>query len=184
MIEFKFSGLDQALERLRTLPMKVEKKIMRRVLRKAAKPMQKMAKDKIPKDTGDLARSIKVRAKKRSRNEFGVRVGTATGKGETMSGRDLEFGHRIGKRTTITLGKGKNKKTIGTDTRESVQPRPFMRPTFDSLKAATMEAIGVELGRLVEEEASGKDGGEGEAFENPNATKTRKTRQKKPKTAI
>lgn len=92
-------GLLKALAELKTTG---QKSAVKKAMRKAAKPIQKAAQQLAPKRTGQLRRSIKVRAMRRSRVRFGVRVVTSPGKnlftGKTFYGAFQEFGWKTGKR--------------------------------------------------------------------------------------
>lgn len=104
-VTFRLTG-NRRLDRLfQTLPVKVQKKVLRKPLREAAKVIQKQAKRNAPKDTGLLRRSLRVRAGRRSRRfKNTVRIVVITGegffKGETFYGAFQEFGWKLGKRGT------------------------------------------------------------------------------------
>ena len=68
---------DKKLDRaLKAMGPKLTKKILRKAVRRAAKPVLTTARARVPIDEGDLKRSLKIRAMKRSRrNRF--RVGLA-----------------------------------------------------------------------------------------------------------
>ncbi len=103
MIEAKFDVSQTAnlLKELKQLPGKVQRKILVQESRKAAKTyLLGQAKNAVPKQTGALRKSIKVRALKRSRVRVGVRIGMAEKDfaGETFYGSFLEYGWKAGKR--------------------------------------------------------------------------------------
>lgn len=90
---------------LRSLPLKVQKKLSRQATRKSAKEIAlPYAKSRVPVDEGDLLRALVVRAMKRSRNRFGHTVGTKEGayQGDQFYGSFPEYGtkhrqHKSGK---------------------------------------------------------------------------------------
>lgn len=108
MIEAKFDVSQTAnlLKALKQFPGKVQRKILVQESRKAAKTyLLGQAKNAVPKQTGALRKSIKVRALKRSRVRVGVRIGMAEKDftGETFYGSFLEYGWRVGKRSAEQL---------------------------------------------------------------------------------
>lgn len=103
MITAKFdaSQSKNLLRNLKRLPVKIQRKILREESRKTAKAiLLPVAKERVPKQTGALRKSIKVRALKRSTVRTGVRVGYAAKDfaGDTFYGSFLEYGWRVGKR--------------------------------------------------------------------------------------
>lgn len=92
--------------RLNELEPKVRKKIIRQAMRPAMKMIRQDAIARAPRKTGQLRKSIKVRAFKRSRTKIGVSVTTAKGwfKGEAFYGGFQEWGWKQGKRA---LGAGR-----------------------------------------------------------------------------
>lgn len=132
--------------RLKALPGKIAKKLIRRALRSGAKIILAQAKANAPVDTGALKKSLKVRAaKRRGRGSVGVTVSTAEGdfKGDQFYASFIEYGHKRGKRP----GKG------ATDAREEVPARPFMRPAFDEKKQEAVNVISSTLGAGIEQVA-------------------------------
>jgi len=72
---------DKALQKaLNALPITMERKIVTQALRKAAKPVLATAKARCPVKTGALRKSLKLRAIKRRKGNFGVRIMTGTRK--------------------------------------------------------------------------------------------------------
>lgn len=102
-VSFKLTG-DKALDaKFAALPGAMQKRILRDALRPAAKLVLEAAKRSVPRRTGRMAGSLKVRAGKRSRkrpNAVTFIVQTAEGdfKGATYYAAFLEYGHRAGPR--------------------------------------------------------------------------------------
>ena len=95
----KLIGDKRLARKFKNMEPKLQKKILRSSLRKAARPIQQAAKQNVPVQSGDLRRSIKIRAAKRSRrtrNQVGIRISTNSGdnlfQGQTFYGGFLEFG--------------------------------------------------------------------------------------------
>lgn len=78
MIDISMLGDKKLQRQLSKLPARVEKRIVRKALRAAARPVLRAAKQKCPVDTGALKKGLKIRARKRSRKSFGVDVSTPT----------------------------------------------------------------------------------------------------------
>ena len=134
----KLIGGKELDRKLKALPRKVAKKILRQALRAGAKIILAQAKANAPVATGQLKKSLKVRAMKRTRKgTVGFKVQTKAGdfKGDEFYGSFLEYGFRRGKRP----GKG------AEYTREIVPAQPFMRPAFDSKKDEAVAVISKEL---------------------------------------
>lgn len=66
-IRMEIEGLGQLLDNLSNLPTKVEKRVTRKALNRAAKPVVRMAKTLVPRRTGLLRKSIGVRPARISR---------------------------------------------------------------------------------------------------------------------
>jgi len=74
MAKAVFTGLAEVDAKLAKLPGKTQTSILRKAMRKTAKQIQGDAKKNAPKDEGELRRSLKVRAGKRSRRRVSVNV--------------------------------------------------------------------------------------------------------------
>ena len=96
---WQVTGIKEVDAKLAKLPYTIQKKLIRKAMRKAAKPVVATARQLAPKDTGRLSRSIKVKALKRSRKTqhiVGVRIVTGKDlfKGEYYYGGFIEYGTR------------------------------------------------------------------------------------------
>ena len=127
VITAKFTGGDVLAKALRTLPVKVEKQIIREATRAAAEPVLHAAQAKAPVETGLLKSTLRITTSTSSRKgTFKARIqaggkGAEEGKdytGEAFYAPMIEYGHFAGHRR---LG----------GAREWVEPKPFMRPAFD-----------------------------------------------------
>lgn len=75
----RVTGEQDILRRLVTLPVKLQRKVIRQASRKAAKPVRARARALAPVRTGRLRRSIKLRSIRRNRRgRIGVNVLTGT----------------------------------------------------------------------------------------------------------
>lgn len=109
---------DRELNRkLQTLKGPKQKKAVRKASRESLKPLASATSRAAPRRSGLLARSVKVRALKRSRKRVGARVtiGEGSFKGRTFYGGFIELGRKTGKR--------------GSAHRRQVEENDFMRRT-------------------------------------------------------
>ena len=122
--DLNITGLDELLKALQSLPKEVARQAIRKPLREGAKIVLAEAKRNVPKGkTGNLKRSLKVRAGKRKKGTISIRVVTSEGwfKGETYYGGFIEYG--TGERFH------KSGKSVGT-----VEARHFIKRAYDTTK--------------------------------------------------
>ena len=101
---------DEQLDRtLAALEPKLQKRAIRKATRAASKQVLATARQRVPSDEGDLERSLKVRALKRSRNRVGHQVLVSDGlfEGDEFYGGFVEFGtqQRFHKTTGKSVGR-------------------------------------------------------------------------------
>ena len=151
---FKISlkGDKELLKRIEDAPLKMQRALFRGPLKTAAKILLERIKAEVPKGAGDLARSLKVRAIKRSRVRVGyiVRTGKedAVFSGATFYGAFVELGHKIGKRLSkATI------KEFG-DKRGKVQPNAFMLRGLIGARGLVKAVFRNELNRVIAESVS------------------------------
>lgn len=77
-IDVMVFGDKQLQRRLSNLILKLQRKVVRKSLREAARPIHAASKAKCPVLTGRLRKSIKLRAMRRARGRFGMRIITGT----------------------------------------------------------------------------------------------------------
>lgn len=129
-ILLKVLGVRRIDKALADLEPKIQKKILRDGLKAGAKIVADEAKLKVPVDSGDLKKSIKVRAGKRAgRGKIRRTVVTGKGffKGQEFYGGFVEFGTR------------------------KMRARPFMRPAYEAKKKQAKNASIDEINRLVQQ---------------------------------
>ncbi|MEX1040191.1 MAG: HK97-gp10 family putative phage morphogenesis protein [Pirellulaceae bacterium] len=116
------------------LPARIQKAAMRKTMRPAMKIIEKEAKRLAPVETGDLKKSIKVKAMKRSRKHIGIHVIVSDGffKGDQFYAAFHEFGTK----------------------RQDAEP--FMRPAFDNKGKEARDKVLKDMPKIVEQEAKKK----------------------------
>lgn len=136
-IDISILGVPELQKKLAALPWALQRKIMRKALRLAGKPVLATAKAMVPVDTGALKKGLKLRAIKRnSRGIIGVRVTTpsreALGleKDEAYYPAVLEFGIQ-----------GK-------------PAHPYMRPAIETNRSKSLDIIKTEVAKGLEQEAA------------------------------
>lgn len=122
----------------RQMPRKVQKKIVRGMIRRASKPIIKEAKSRVHSVSGNLKRSIGYVEQKPKNGVYQGKVLPRVGEinGRLYKGYHahlVEYGHSV----VVGGKKGKGGKVIGF-----VPPKPFLRPAFDNKKE---EAIKVAI---------------------------------------
>jgi HK97 gp10 family phage protein len=153
------TGLKELDRQLGELPKALGKKIVRKAVREAARPVLADAKAAVPVDSGDLKKSLKLKAFKRSRKRpgtFGIQVCTRSGwfQGKQFYGGMVEFGHKVGKRTNrikrLQKAAARTKRvTAGrllarvalllVDRRQNVKAYPFLGPAGKKNKGTVRE---------------------------------------------
>jgi HK97 gp10 family phage protein len=137
----KILGLEQAIRFMQTVGTDREiKTAMRSGMRKASKVVAARAKQLVPKDSGNLRRSIgSVNA--RDKNNFPAVITGARKAKDGWYAHFVEFGTSgIVQKPT----KGRYKK--GQRYRSDQSPKPFMRPAIDEKQNEAMAIVGIEVG--------------------------------------
>lgn len=128
---------------LQTLPIKIEKNIMRSALRAGANVFKEEVKATIPEKSGELRRSVRVSTR--------IKAGTVTaslkvGGKKAWYWRFVEFGtvaHRIGPKNAKALALAGV--VVGWVHHPGARPKPFMRPAFDSRAGAAIDAVAAQI---------------------------------------
>lgn len=125
-----FAALDRALKEL---PLKIQKKIMGKVVRKGANVVKKEARALVPKDTGRLRKSITVRRQRKSTTK-GKIVDKVTFKKEGWYAHLVEFGHQLVRGGRLG-GRGTGKVV------SHIAAQPFLRPAFDKNRKRIIDVM-------------------------------------------
>lgn len=131
--------LDDAL---RTLPVRIERNILRSALRQGANQFRDEVRTNIPVASGKLRRSVRVSTQSRGSSVFAyVRIGNK----DTFYARFLEFGtqpHGVRKGASVRHGRYQEGML-----NPGLQPRPFARPAFDAKAGQALAAIMAQIRR-------------------------------------
>ena len=144
-------GFAEFEKKLRALPGKVARKVVRQALREGAKIIQAEAKARVPVDSGKLKKSIKVRAaKSRKKGTAAVVVQTGQGdfKGETFYGAFLEYGHKLGARRSSATTKDLRK--------QAADLRQYRKTTGDKRWESTEKSLRDRAKRSYADDQSGR----------------------------
>lgn len=136
----KIEGADELRKALETLPIELQKKVLRKALRRGARPIRDETKRTAPKDTGLLRRSFTVRAlKTRSSGLVGVKITTA---GKAPHAHLVELGTQ--ERTQKTTGRRTGRISPGLH---------FMAKAAETKKDEAVRILSEEIRVGVEREA-------------------------------
>lgn len=140
--DIKITGIKETDNAIKELGKNLSKKIMRKSMREALKPVQQACKQNAPVDRGNLKKAIKIKAMKKSRKGFGVKVEIGEGdfKGDTFYGAFQEWGWKTGKR--------------GSENRHEIKGKGYMRKGFDETKESAKEDAIKKIKKGIEAEAN------------------------------
>lgn len=141
--ETTVTGGRELADLLASLAPNLEKNIMRAALRAGGAVLRKEARDRVPRDGGDLFRSIRITG--RATRE-GVQVSVKAGNAIAYYAHMVEFGTRPHK---ITAKPGSALDVAGNPLRSvehrGARPRPFMRPAAEAGFEAAVAAIQAKI---------------------------------------
>ena len=139
MIKFKMTGLAELDKAVKTLPEKIQKRVLVGALRAGGRVIAKQAKARVPIKFGRLKKNIAVIAGKFERGTAIVYVHT---KPKAWYSHMIEFGtkpHAVAKKSNTSSGKQTGKMHPGG------KAHPYMRPAFDTTHKEVLDAIGQKL---------------------------------------
>lgn len=155
-MEVKVEGLAELRDLLqRKLPYEIQTKALQSTLAKAAQPILKDARSRVPVKSGRLRRAIysfrdKASTKVKAIRLISVRSGRRHGGKDAFYWKWVEFGRgesKVGKKRGAPRG-GARAASLGTPERgwfgkkvKAVAARPFMRPAFESRKMEALETF-------------------------------------------
>jgi len=157
----RLAGDKLTIQALKSLPARVQNKVIRKALKAAAIPIESEAKARAPVDDGNLRDGIGIKPGKRRKGRVSMLVQSSRASGyENFYGGFHEYGyHRmgviyipgVGFRTPKKIGG--TKQVRGGETTTYVPPRPYMRPAFESRRAEATAIAAKVIGAEVQREA-------------------------------
>lgn len=146
------AGLAELDKILKTLPAKIEARVLRGAVRAGAKQFEEEAKSLVPVRSGDLRKSIRVTTRSR-RGE--VKATVTAGNKEAFYAYMVEFG------TSQHFIKPKNRKSLffaglakETVDHPGATPKPFMRPALDRGERPAIDAAVAYIRRRLPKEVA------------------------------
>lgn len=146
------AGLADLDKILKTLPAKIEAKVLRGAVRAGAKKFEEEAKALVPVRSGDLRKSIRVTTRMR-RGE--VKATVTAGNKDAFYAYMVEFG------TSQHFIKPKNRKSLffaglakETVDHPGATPKPFMRPALDRGERPAIDAAVAYIRRRLPKEVA------------------------------
>jgi HK97 gp10 family phage protein len=148
MLVVKFDGDKELEAAFNALAFGAQKKVFRPALRAGGKVILAAIKARVPRLTGNLAKSLKLRSQKRSRKRFGVAIFVdKTILRPRKPPKHPKPGVREGWHPAhVELGYVRKTKH-GTF---HIPPHSYIRAGFDEAKETAMSAIEAEAGRRIE----------------------------------
>jgi len=137
----KLEGHDQLIAKLNQLPVKLQKKHSRAAIAKAARRLVKAAKEKCPKRSGQLKKSLGFKPRTYKSGVYAI------------------VGPRSGFRTVDDNGRVHDPAKIahlvefGHGGPHAAEAHPFLRPAFDATVKSNTTLIADELRKGIEQEA-------------------------------
>lgn len=160
-VHMSLVGDKELIAKLNALGGKVYRKVIKQASRKAFAPVVKTAKEKAPKESGLLKKSIGVKQKSYPRaGRIATIVGARTGFAQEVS-VDTPFGPKTVRRDPVKYSHlvefGTAPHSVGSGDSEYQHPgataKPFMRPAFDANENRAIQIMRTELAAGVVREA-------------------------------
>lgn len=133
-------GMDNLLKSLSKFSDKIQKSVLTGAIRAGASSIAKEAKSKVPKEKGDLRKSIK--AVKRRSKEKGVVHFSVVPHTKTLHKLQLSAGRKKGYNFASHLEFGSSKHSA----------TPFMRPAFENKGAESIEVVKKYIKKRIDKE--------------------------------
>ena len=140
---------------LRGFPVKIERQVMQVALLDGAKVIAKEVRKNVPKDSGDLKRSIKVLRGKDKKQKGQVAARVRAGDKKAFYAHMIEYGtaaHVIkgkkGNNLIFTASDGKSV-NIRSVNHPGISAHPFMRPAIDTKEKEAVRAVGNRIGEFL-----------------------------------
>lgn len=165
-LDIKIKGYDQAVEVMKQFPQDLNKKMLRKALRQTAKPFLKTARDRAPRNSGTLAKMLRVVGLRRNRShpsEVAVAIkpvwsiGKKSGKINQYYGLFVHEGTGVrkprGKKTKVLRFCAKDGTVIFTRTARGMKANPFLEEAYNqnegSVETNFTMALADEISKFV-----------------------------------
>lgn len=147
-LQISFEGLDDLKKAFDLLPKQVAIRAASKAVRAGAKPILEAARANVPKDTGNLAKSlaIKVLNQKRDAMEVVALIGPRTKYRRVYNKKREQYNAKL-----VADGWYGFLVEYGT---HNTKAQPWLRPAFDANKVAAQQAIVDTIGEAIQAEAS------------------------------
>ena len=132
-IKVKFRGMKQLDRNIQRLPEELKKKAYRSVLSTGARVIAKHIKRNVPKDTGNLKKSIGIKVNPKAKTPW-ARIGPKRGVTTTVDGKQVRV---------TTYAKNVEQGTVHT------AAQPYVRPGIDSSGSEVMTKMAAGLNRFM-----------------------------------
>lgn len=143
-------GVEEIEKVLAGLPGKFGEQVVLKVLRKSAKPLINEAKQRAPKDDGDLQKSIGTISGRGGGKGKQIYVGPKRGGGfKGYHAHLVEYGtapRKLDKPHVVTIGG----RTVTITHTGTMPAKPFMRPAFDTKIDEVQEVIATEFRSILQ----------------------------------
>lgn len=137
------TGFKELAESLRELGPRVARNTLRRAVAAGATPIRTRARERAPKDTGEMAKDIQIkREKTEGPHVASYSVFVRTGKKSRLSGRARNVEKNSWYWRLVEFGTVK------------MAAQPFLRPSFEELKESSVKIIGEKLDEGIQAEAT------------------------------
>lgn len=126
----EIKGLNDLIAKLNSLPVKLEKKVIRSAVRKGANIIRDKARGYVPVDHGDLKKSITVSSAKYKKGTIAFAIKPRKNK---KRNKDIFYGKFV---------------EFGTS---KMPARPYMRPAYDEAEREVLETVISDIKSKVDE---------------------------------
>jgi HK97 gp10 family phage protein len=137
------TGFKELADALKQLPQRVARKHLRGSTAKGATVIRKAARDLAPVDTGEMRKDIQIKRERTSGDHVAsYSVYTRGGKRSRLAGKARNVDKDSFYWKFVEFGTAK------------MAAQPFMRPAFEANKEAAVDALGEELDKRIQKEAT------------------------------
>lgn len=151
-VQINLQGLDQVVQKLESMTPELKKKALRNAVGKGASIIRKSATAKAPKDTGAMAKNIRVQFASRTTRKTGditFRVGVRGGAQQAGS-RTRYATTKKGRKTALAVGSSTWYWRLVEFGTQKMRARPFMRNAMADSSEAVFRNVGNDIEKAIE----------------------------------